>query len=94
VAWGLVQAAEVSEHLGLADSGYAEFIRNLVLMYGFDLQAATKPESILAAMKVDKKRRRGELRLVLQRGIGDTVTREVDPQVVAETLRRCSRNLS
>jgi 3-dehydroquinate synthase len=94
VAWGLVQAAVLSERLGLAESGYTTAIRDLVQMYGFDLSVRLKPESIVEAMLVDKKKRQGKLRLVLQRGIGDTVVREVDPHLVAETLRRSSRNFS
>ena len=94
VAWGLVQAAVVSERLGLADSVYSTAVRHLVRMYGFEVRVRLKPESIIEAMVVDKKKRRGKLRLVLQRGIGDTVVREVDPRLVAETLRRSSRNFS
>jgi len=94
VAWGLVQAAVVSEHLGLVDSGYTTTVRDLVQMYGFDLHIKLKPESIVEAMQVDKKKIQGKLRLVLQRGIGDTVVREVDPHTIAETLRRSSRNFS
>jgi 3-dehydroquinate synthase len=94
VAWGLMQAAIVSEHLGLAESTYTELVRDLVHMYGFDLDVKSKPESIVQAMLVDKKKRRGKLRLVLQRGIGDTVVREVDPRLITETLARSSRKLS
>jgi 3-dehydroquinate synthase len=94
VAWGLVQAAVLSQSLGLADSNYTTLVRELIQMYGFDLQVRWKPESIVKAMLVDKKKRRGNLRLVLQRGIGDTVVKEVEPQLVAETLRRSWRNFS
>jgi 3-dehydroquinate synthase len=94
VAWGLVQAARLSERLGLADSGYIAAVQDLIRMYGFDLRVRLKAESIVQAMLVDKKKRRGELRLVLQRGIGDTVVRAVDPHLVVETLRRASRNFS
>jgi 3-dehydroquinate synthase len=94
VAWGLMQAAVLSEHLGVADSTYTDLIRNLIQVYGFGLHVKTKPESIVKAMLVDKKKRRGKLRLVLQRGIGDTIVREVDPQLVAETLRRSSGYVS
>jgi 3-dehydroquinate synthase len=94
VAWGVMQAAFLSEHLGMVDSSYTGRIRDLVRMYGFDLQVQLKPESIVKAMLVDKKKRRGKLRLVLQRGIGDTMVKEVDSRLVAETLRRSSRNLS
>ena len=94
VAWGLVQAAALSERLGLADSGYTKAVGDLVRMYGFDLRIRLTPESIVEAMRSDKKKRQGKLRLVLQRGIGDTVVREVDPRLVVETLQRPSRNFS
>jgi 3-dehydroquinate synthetase len=90
VAWGLVQAALLSEHLGLTDRRYTESVRDLIRTYGFDLHFRQKPESIVRAMQVDKKKRQGKLRLVLQRGIGDTVVREVAPHLIAETLRRSS----
>jgi 3-dehydroquinate synthase len=93
VAWGLMQAAVLSERLGLAESSYTGLVRDLVRMYGFDLQVKSKPEEIVRAMLVDKKKRRGKLRLVLQRGIGDTVVREVDPGLVADMLARSSRKV-
>jgi 3-dehydroquinate synthase len=92
VAWGLMQAAVLSRRIGLADSAYTDLVRGLLQMYGFDLKVRSKPESIVRAMLVDKKKRRGKLRLVLQRGIGDTVVREVDPSLVAETMELSSRN--
>ncbi len=94
VAWGVVQAAVLSERLGLADRSYTTNVRDLVESYGFDLRVRWKPESLVKAMLVDKKKRRGKLRLVLQRGIGDTVVREIDPQLVAETLRHSPGNLA
>jgi 3-dehydroquinate synthase len=94
VAWGLVQAAVLAERLGLADPSYTKTVRDLVRSYGFDLHVKLKPESIVGAMQADKKKRQGKLRLVLQRGIGDTVVREVDPLLIAETLKHSSRNFS
>ncbi|UCF98739.1 MAG: 3-dehydroquinate synthase [Spirochaetaceae bacterium] len=91
VAWGLVQAAMLSETLGLADPSYTAAVQSLIRSYGFDLQPGRKPESVVAAMQVDKKKRRGKLRLVLQRGIGDTVVREVDPLLIVEMLSRSAR---
>jgi 3-dehydroquinate synthase len=91
VAWGLVQAAMLSETLGLADPNYTAAVHELIRSYGFNLQPGRKPESIVTAMQVDKKKRRGKLRLVLQRGIGDTVVREVDPLLIVEMLSRSAR---
>ena len=91
VAWGLMQAAVLSRTLGLADPGYTATVRELLETYGFEMRFDRKPESIVKAMEVDKKKRRGKLRLVLQRGIGDTVVREVDPHLIVETLQHSAR---
>jgi 3-dehydroquinate synthase len=94
VAWGVMQAAVLSERLGLADAGYTKLVSELIRMYGFDLRLPARAESILEAMRVDKKRRRRQLRLVLQRGIGDTVVRAVEPRLVAETLNSVAGNFA
>lgn len=94
VAWGIMQAAVLSQDLGLADSGYTERVRELLQGYGYALRTSQKAEALVKAMQVDKKKRRGKLRLVLQRGIGDTVVREVDPTQIVETLRRSERLFS
>ncbi len=91
VAWGLMQAARLSQTLGLADPGYTATVRGLLENYGFEMSFTRKPESIVKAMQADKKKRRGKLRLVLQRGIGDTVVREVDPHLIVQTLQQSAR---
>jgi 3-dehydroquinate synthase len=93
VAWGLFQAALLSEIVGLAESSYVAMVGQVLQSYGFSLQTlkGVKPESILRAMQVDKKKRGGKLRLVLQRGIGDTVVTEVDEKLIVQTLRRSAR---
>jgi len=89
VAWGLFQAAVLSEAIGLADSSYVRMVGQTLRAYGFSLQTlkGVKEESILKAMRVDKKKRAGILRLVLQRGIGDTVVTEVEEKLIVQTLR-------
>jgi 3-dehydroquinate synthase len=91
VAWGLLQAALLAEDLGLAGREYAASVGELLRMYGFELRSPRRPESIVEAMSADKKKRKGRLRLVLQRGIGDTVVSEVDEKLIAENLRRSAR---
>ena len=91
VAWGLLQAAVLSQTLGLADAGYTATVRELLENYHFEMNFNRKPESIVRAMQADKKKRRGKLRLVLQRGIGDTVIREVDPHLIVQTLQNSAR---
>jgi 3-dehydroquinate synthase len=93
VAWGLFQAALLSETIGLAESSYLALVGQVLRSYGFSLQTlkGVKPESILRAMQVDKKKRGGKLRLVLQRGIGDTVVTEVEEKLIIQTLRSSAR---
>lgn len=93
VAWGLVQAAALSRSLGLAEEGYTEEVRRLVDLYGFELRSPCAPEKLVPMMQADKKNRAGKLRLVLQRGIGDTVIREVDPQAIVEILGQTARSM-
>jgi 3-dehydroquinate synthase len=93
VAWGLFRAALLSETIGLAESSYVSMVAEVLRSYGFSLQTpeGVKPESILKAMQVDKKRKGGKLRLVLQRGIGDTVVTEVEEKLIVQTLRSSAR---
>jgi len=93
VAWGLFQAALLSETIGLAEGSYVALVGQVLRSYGFALETlkGVKPESILRAMQVDKKKRGGKLRLVLQRGIGDTVVTEVDEKLIVQTLRSSAR---
>jgi 3-dehydroquinate synthase len=93
VAWGMLRAAELSASLGLARPEYVHRMREILDAYGFRLQAGrrVKSETVFRAMLVDKKRRKGKLRLVLQRRIGDTVVREVDEALILQTLRSSAR---
>ena len=93
VAWGLFRAALLSGIIGLAESSYVAMVAQVLRLYGFSLQTleGVKPESILKAMQVDKKKRGGKLRLVLQRGIGDTVVTEVEEKLIVQTLRSSAR---
>ncbi|MBN1837392.1 MAG: 3-dehydroquinate synthase [Spirochaetales bacterium] len=89
VAWGLARAARLGELLGVTPDAHAAAIRAVLSAYGFrtGADAGVPPERLVEAMSADKKRRGGELRLVLQRGIGDTVVQAVAAPLVLETLR-------
>jgi 3-dehydroquinate synthase len=93
VAWGLFRAALLSETIGLSENSYVAMVAQVLRSYGFSLRPleGVKPESILRAMQVDKKKRGGKLRLVLQRGIGDTVVTEVEEKLIVQTLRSSAR---
>ena len=83
---GLLAKIHVAKkQLGLTDDQYEAVLRG----FGFHTGpvAGVSAEALLTAMRADKKRRGGRLRLVLQRGIGDTVLQEVETQAILRVLR-------
>ena len=91
VAAGIVLAARMSHRMEwLAGQDY-ERIERLLARAGLPTRApaALSPRRMLDLMSVDKKIRRGRLRLILLRGIGEAVmTSEFDPEVLHETLEK------
>ena len=88
VAWGMARAARLGRLLGVTPAGHAALIRGLLDEYGYRTAAdsGVDPQRLVAAMGADKKRRQGRLRLVLQRGIGDTIVQSVDEAKIVESL--------
>jgi 3-dehydroquinate synthase len=88
VAWGMARAARLGVFLGVTPADHAERTVRLLQAYGYstDAAAGVAPTRLLAAMRADKKRRDGRLRLVLQRGIGDTVVQGVEERPILRSL--------
>ena len=89
VAAGIVLAARMSHRMGWLAGQDCERIERLFARAGLPIRApaALSPERMLELMSVDKKIRRGRLRLILLRGIGEAVmTSEFDPELLHETL--------
>ena len=89
VATGIVLAARLSHRMGWLAGQDCERIERLFRRAGLPtrIPAALSPRRMLELKSVDKKVRRGRLRLVLLRGIGDAVmTSEFDPEALQETL--------
>lgn len=96
VAWGIARALRVSAELGLCTAEYEADVTKLLRSYGWEtafchsalshLPAAEAAERLLAAMKKDKKNRSASLRLILQRGLTDTIIMEVDDALVLKVL--------
>lgn len=72
VAIGMIQAARLSERLGLAGSADRERLSNLLERFGLPvhIEPAIEPERLLGHMRLDKKADSTGLRFVLWRGIG------------------------
>lgn len=72
IAIGMVLAARLSTHLGMADTIDAQRLVVLLRQYGLPTAppSSLAPEALLARMQLDKKSRVGSLRLIVWRGIG------------------------
>ena len=89
VAAGILLAARMSHRMGWLAGQDCERIERLFARVGLPTRApaALSPQRMLELMSVDKKIRRGRLRLILLRGIGEAVmTSEFDPDLLHETL--------
>lgn len=89
VAAGIVLAARMSHRMEWLTGQDCERIERLFVRSGLPVRAPAdlSPERMLELMSVDKKVRRGRLRLILLRGIGEAVlTSEFDPNALHATL--------
>lgn len=87
VAWGMVKAAQLAERLGLCPAAWRAELRQVLEAYGFQTRApGIAGEDLLRAMAMDKKKKDGKVRFVLQRGLGDTLTQPVEDSDVLAVL--------
>lgn len=86
VAWGMVRAALLAQRLGICDAAWAGGVRKVLEEYGFVTRVDVPGQAILAAMHMDKKKKDGQVRHILQRGLCDTLTRPVDDADVLAVL--------
>ena len=87
VCWGIQRAMKAGQLLGVTDSEYAGAVEELLRLYDYTLEApGIDPDRIIEAMKADKKKRRGKIRLVLQRGLCSTDVFEVEEDLIREAL--------
>ena len=89
VAAGIVLAARMSHRMGWLTGRDCRRIEHVLARAGLPTRAPAElsPRRMLEIMSVDKKVRRGRLRLILLRGIGQAVlTSEFDHAALRETL--------
>ena len=87
VAWGIARAMEAGVVLGLTDASYAERVIRLFDSYGYPLNL-TFPhmDRFLASVALDKKRKGGAVRFVLQQAQGETFQQEIPEEVLRRVL--------
>jgi len=91
VAWGIGRALVAGVEAGITDSNYAKRVLRLLKHYGYRTGAlpdGITAESVLSAMKQDKKKRQGGLRFVLQKQLGETIVTPLDQDLLKEVLIR------
>ena len=93
VSVGLVMAFEMSERLGVCESGTAARIARHLSSVSLPVKPADLPlqkttaDDVFYAMTQDKKMKDGRLRFILARGIGRAfMAEDVDPSFVKEFL--------
>jgi 3-dehydroquinate synthase len=87
VAWGLNAALKTGLKLGITNEAWAQRVVELLKKAGYRLTApGTSPEALLTAMQVDKKRKGGKVRYILQKDRGQTLITEVDDKVILSVL--------
>jgi len=91
VSIGMVVAAAISAELGFSTNDDFEKIKLLLKAFGLPVLPPCLPlDDYLVAMGRDKKVKQGELRFVLNRGIGDCFVSRISdpPQLLAIVLNR------
>lgn len=87
VAWGIGKALELGCALGVTNPAYADRVHRLLLEYGFPLSVeGVSPDTLLEAMRMDKKKNRDGVVFVLQKKLCDTFTQPVEPGAVRTVL--------
>lgn len=94
VGAGMVMAAELSQRLGLVDSGFVARLRALVQRAGLPLRgpvldASDNAGRYLELMRVDKKVEAGEIRFVVIDGPGRAALRTAPDALVCEVIDAC-----
>ncbi len=93
VSMGLVAAANLSARLGYCDISLQRRIEDLLESVSLPTRIPShiKPDALLQAMQHDKKKRAGQLRFILLRGIGQAfVSDEVSAKDIKDTVSALS----
>jgi len=88
VAMGIVAASKISLKMGLFSRSDYVRIKSLISRFGLPVDLAGYPvEDLMLAIKHDKKRAAGRLRMVLIKNAGEVfIDEDVDPSLVSQTL--------
>ncbi|MGL1890165.1 MAG: 3-dehydroquinate synthase [Spirochaetaceae bacterium] len=86
VVWGIGKAMQTSLELGIVDSDYYNRVIDLLNLYKYRLTAKVDSNKIINAMKLDKKKKGGIVKFILQTAPQETLIREVPEEVLLKVL--------
>ena len=94
VAWGISRAVTLSCNIGFCREAYKEEVLSLLARYGWEtapvpaiIQGGATGSRLLSIMHKDKKNTDGSIRLILQKGLTETVSETVDDDAVLAVLK-------
>lgn len=94
VAWGIGRAVILSNNLELCNAAYKNEVLSVLESYGWETSAFPKivkgggvGERLLANMHKDKKNSGSTVKLILQKGLTETLIREVDDDKILAVLK-------
>ena len=94
VAWGIGRAVSLSAKLDFCKESYKDEVLHILSLYGWDVNPVPKiasgggiSERLIQIMHKDKKNKSDKISIVLQRGLTDTFTQEVEDGDILPVLR-------
>ena len=94
VAWGIGRAVSLSAKLDFCKESYKDEVLHILSLYGWDINPVPKiasgggiSERLIQIMHKDKKNKSDKISIVLQRGLTDTFTQEVEDGDILPVLR-------
>ena len=88
VAIGMAAAAEISVSKGMMKNGDRKRLLNIIRAFGLPTKCSMDKESIIDAIRKDKKKRGNEIRMVLLEGIGKATITNVTIDEIADALKK------
>lgn len=86
VAWGIARAMEASKELNLTSDDYYKRIIDLLKHYGYRLNSDADIDKLINAMTLDKKKKGGIVKFILQKNAENTVMEPLERSVLEKVL--------
>lgn len=86
ISIGMLFAAKLSNHMGLATPADVKTVQELLLQYNLPIELKLPHEKLMEAMKKDKKNIDGTVKWVLINGLGNAISDQVVPDDVVRKI--------